>query len=202
MKRIEDSKKCEFCNATFSRSDLNGINGSKWQKRKYCSRNCLFKEGLSEDVRKKMSDSEKGIKKGPHSEEWKEKISNIMLGKKRGKYKPLSDDILQRRRDRGKEFSGEKSHSWKGGLTNMNVIIRGSAEYKLWRESVFKRDNYTCIWCGDSKGGNLNADHIKPFSLFPELRFAIDNGRTLCISCHKKTDTWGRKVFNYKSNES
>lgn len=89
---------------------------------------------------------------------------------------------------------GSKSHFWKGGITPINTKIRMSLEYRLWRTAVFERDNYTCIWCGDNKGGNLEADHIKPFALFPELRFAIDNGRTLCHECHRKTDTYGWKL--------
>ena len=75
-------------------------------------------------------------------------------------------------------------------ITPINIKIRSSLEYKLWRRAVFERDNYNCIWCGNNKGGNLNADHIKSFALYPELRFAIDNGRTLCIDCHKTTESY------------
>ena len=98
----------------------------------------------------------------------------------------------------GKEFLGAESHwNWQGGKTDLTIKIRASKEYRLWREAVFKRDNWTCIWCG-YRGKKLNADHIKPFSLFPELRFALDNGRTLCENCHRKTDTFGINMRFYK----
>ena len=119
----------------------------------------------------------------PHSEETKVKIGNSNKGKKR------SFEMKKRMSEARKN-----SYDKKGRISPINMTIRDSLEYKLWRESVFTRDNYTCIWCGIKSGSGktvvLNADHIKPFALFPELRFAIDNGRTLCVDCHKKTDTY------------
>ena len=85
---------------------------------------------------------------------------------------------------------GADNPMWKGGVTSQSQAIRSSIEYKLWRKAVFERDNYACIWCGLGKSGTLNADHIKPFALYPELRLAIDNGRTLCVDCHKTTDSY------------
>lgn len=88
---------------------------------------------------------------------------------------------------------GENASNWQGGKTQESQRIRGLIEYKLWRTEVYKRDNWICRKC-NRRGGKLNADHIKPFALYPELRFDIDNGRTLCWDCHRKTNTFGGKT--------
>lgn len=152
--------------------------------------------------------SKKEIRKrkkyNPMSEEGKKNIGKARLGKKHSKESRLKMRLAHK----GKKLSeatkikmrlrkGENSPNWKGGITPVNERIRNSLEYSLWRKAVFQRDNYTCIWCGNKTSGSLNADHIKPFSLFPELRFAIDNGRTLCKDCHKTTDTYGGKMNKY-----
>lgn len=125
-------------------------------------------------------------KGGTVSQDTREKIRKTLTGTispLRGKKRP--------------DITGEKNSNWKGGITPINRSIRTSMEYKWWRISVFERDNYTCVWCGARSGNGkkvvLNADHIKPFALYPELRFAIDNGRTLCTPCHLSTDTYGSK---------
>lgn len=100
---------------------------------------------------------------------------------------PMTEEIKNKI---GRANSGSNSNFWKGGITHKNRQDRNSTKYKSWRKTVFERDNYTCQVC-DKRGGRLDPHHIKPFSDYPELRFDIDNGKTLCHDCHKKTKSYG-----------
>ncbi|MBT3354841.1 MAG: HNH endonuclease [Candidatus Scalindua sp.] len=56
---------------------------------------------------------------------------------------------------------------------------------------------FTCQGCG-KRGGDLQADHIKPFAYFKDLRFEISNGQTMCKPCHYETPTFGEKAKKYE----
>lgn len=99
---------------------------------------------------------------------------SAMLGRKR----PIEERIKI-----SQSMRGEKGPGWKGGVSSINNTIRGTIEFRLWREAVFARDGWTCQKCKQI-GGKLHAHHIKPFAKYPELRFSIDNGITLCKNCH------------------
>lgn len=141
----------------------------------------------TDTYKKKMSDKLKGRKIT-----WKDKISEGQ--KKLGvKHWAKRKDVREKMSKAKLGKRGELSGGWKGGKMSLYPELerlRKSLEYKLWRKAVFERDKYTCIWCG-KKDETIQADHIKPFCNYPELRFAIDNGRTLCLNCHKTTDTYG-----------
>lgn len=112
-------------------------------------------------------------------------------GKKLG---PLK---LQTRIKKSAYLQGIPADQWKGFKQSENQRARETAEYTEWRKKVFIRDNFTCQFC-KKRGGQLQADHIKSFSLHVELRLDVDNGRTLCVECHKKTDTYGSKSHLFK----
>lgn len=70
-------------------------------------------------------------------------------------------------------------------------------EYKQWRAAVLKRDGYKCIIClrGKPAVKILQADHIFSWSKYPDKRFDVDNGRTLCVYHHKRTLNYGRRAL-------
>lgn len=109
-------------------------------------------------------------------------------------------------------LKGKNNPNWKGGRLSLQLKIRKSSHYKLWRNSVFRRDGYACVHCG-ATGCRLEADHINPFSkilnqfsiqnldqaiLCAEL-WDITNGRTLCKACHRKTPTFGSKRYQQRN---
>lgn len=74
--------------------------------------------------------------------------------------------------------------------------LRWSDAYKEWRTKIFERDNWTCQECGMK--GDIQVHHIKSYALYSESRLDIENGITLCVECHKKTDNYGRLTKKQK----
>ena len=152
-----------------------------------------------ESMRKLLSERNKGNKYAV-GREMSDEHRRILLAVNLGnKYNLGNNTSVDARRKNSEAKKGAKNFFWQGGKTKEHFRIRHGLEYRLWRERVFERDNYTCVFCGDNRGHNLEADHIKPFSVYPELRFDVDNGRTLCNTCHKKTPTYGNKGVKYVS---
>jgi general stress protein YciG len=132
---------------------------------------------LSYDDKKRRSIARKGI---PLSPEHKEKVIKTLVHIKGRK---LS---IEHRMAISNGHKGEKSHFWKGGKAKIYKYTHiTNIKYRLWREAVFARDKWTCQDCG-KQGGELNAHHIQKWSEFPELRYVMKNGITVCVKCHKE----------------
>ena len=80
---------------------------------------------------------------------------------------------------------GTDHHRYNPDLTDEERINGRGHEQTVWSQRVLYSDNYTCQVCGDNQGGNLNAHHLNGWNAFPEQRFDLDNGVTLCTDCHK-----------------
>lgn len=101
------------------------------------------------------------------------------------------------------DMEGGNNPSWKGGRIKLKERIRNTGKYKKWRSGVFERDDYKCVLCGNT--GRLNADHY-PLSMMKimddfkietmediyncDILWSLDNGRTLCVRCHRNTPTY------------
>lgn len=160
-------------------------------------------EKMSEKHKEILRQSRLGHK---HSDETKIKMRIAKLGIK------LSPEHIQHLKDNYKGFTGLKhsektrkilseqrlgilSSNWKGGVETENKIIRKGIEFRLWREAVFARDNFTCKKC-NIRGVKLRPHHILNFSSHKELRFAIDNGITLCEEHHREF----HKIYGFRNN--
>jgi len=98
---------------------------------------------------------------------------------------------------------GVKHWNWKDGRSPLRKAIQSMPEYPTWRTAVFERDKYTCQEC-NKIGGRIQSHHIKPFYKIIEDNnitttdqargckelWDVSNGQTLCVPCHKQTDSY------------
>lgn len=114
-----------------------------------------------------------------HKNRSKRDYSNTMARKK------LGESIKKAYKEgRLKPRYGSDNNLWKGGIASLQNSLRQTSVYKEWRKQVYERDNYSCQKCGTNK--DLHAHHIKEFSKYPDLRYEVSNGLTVCRTCHGK----------------
>lgn len=93
---------------------------------------------------------------------------------------------------------GKNNANWNPKLTaKERALKRPSGISSAWRNSVYERDKFTCQCCGDNRGGNLNAHHIRNHATNKKLRWEISNGITLCDACHRGF----HKELGYRNND-
>ena len=182
---MENIKKCRYCKKLFEKK----INCSrkKWETMKCCSLSC---------AKKGVSPWNKGV---PMEEKQKLHLHKVLLGKtcntgrthfKKGfhpskltEFKPGQESWLKGKKN--PHFTRENNPRWKGGIYPEHLKVRHSPEMKRLTREALKRDNRSCKDC-EIRNVKLFVHHIKPFSIYPELRLEINNLITLCHKCHKR----------------
>lgn len=136
-----------------------------------------FTNDLSERAKKNL------VKNRDTPVKYKRKEGVIPIGMTLKEYMQTSEY----KRKMSKANSGEKNGMHKDELTEEHrVEKRGIYGYKKWSKQVRERDNHTCKACGKSKGDvkMMVAHHLESYDTCEELRLDLDNGVTLCNSCH------------------
>lgn len=136
--------------------------GSKYNANKFCSRDCY---NQTHSIKNKERECPKCHK-------------TFVAKTSEDKYCSWECYNTDRHMPKGKDH-----WNWKGGISVIDDN-RDSFDYKEWRKAVYKRDNYQCVFCGSKE--KLNAHRKKSWKYYPELRYEIDNGITLCEKCHIK----------------
>lgn len=183
-----------------------GVNQVKRVGKTYCSRKCYY-------VTRKGSNNNKW-KGGSFTFNCKACLKEFKVDRDRADAKTCSrkcNAIYRKTEEFRNNLSVIQRAKFPEGTLfarTFTSLLRTCSRYAQWREKVLKRDNFTCQSC-DKRGGKLQVDHIEPFisilkrngvvsvddAFRCEELWNVENGQTLCLPCHYKTDTFGAKAL-------
>lgn len=115
---------------------------------------------------------------------------------KKGKKKILSEQAKESFRIK---MSGERNTRWikDRSLLKDDSKDRGGQLHREWSKSVKKRDGWKCKMNSVDCSGRIEAHHVLSWRDYPELRFNINNGITLCHAHHPKKRSEEKRLSPY-----
>lgn len=171
------TKNCIICNNSFSKpKDYSNL---MWIKRKFCSRSCYFKsrEGLSKLTRECVFCGN-NFEIFPYRK-MSAKYCSYSCNAKNREYSELTKEKMS------ESHRQEKSWNWIKDRTQLKKKNnRNDMAYKEWRKNVWLRDSFKCKISNQDCSGRIEAHHILSWLSYPELRYEINNGITLCHAHH------------------
>ncbi len=135
----------------------------------------------------------------PHTNETKEKIRLAKLGCiPWNTGKRHSEETKEKMRLAKAKNKGWKPANWIEDRTQLKKQNRrNDMAYTEWRKNVWLRDGFKCkIANGDCKG-KIEAHHILGWSDYPELRYQVNNGITLCHAHHPRKRAEEKRLSPY-----
>jgi len=186
--RSEDGSiecECNYCGTEFSvaKSQYDGGSG------KYCSNQCQYKQWTEDGTVKtecnycgdefvvEQSQYERGVGKYCSMECYSES------GTVECECNYCGDKFTIWKYDYKQGLGKYCSNKCQGlDSRSSNPDMRKGVEYREFRRSVLERDNYECVDCGASD--NLHVHHVIPIKKDDKKITDVDNGVTVCVSCH------------------
>jgi len=177
-----EERTCPICHSKFT------VNGSTREQR-YCSRTCYHKDPKIRQIR---VNAHIGNRNSSKKLEVRSKISASIkriwdtTGQYGMKGKRHTQASIDKIRKNTPVRTGIRHHNWRGGITPQSLLGRQSAKYHKWRKEVLNRDAHRCRVKDCNESNRVIAHHIFEFAAYPDMRYSVDNGITICRKHHNQ----------------
>mgnify|MGYP001579349742 CR=1 FL=1 len=181
-----DKKNCILCGKEFNR--IPRRSNFWWKTAKFCTLKCSWKNHIGKPsgmLGKHLTEEQKAERRAyKHTKETKIIIG---LASKGNQYRKGAKQTEEWKELMRKRMSGSNNHNWIFDRTKLvKKQERNDYAYKEWRRLVWSRDGFKCKIGNQDCYGRIETHHILNFRDYPELRYEINNGITLCHAHHPR----------------